>query len=698
VTLVFDATDGDLQLFLEEAAEQLKTLSDGLLEMERDAADAQLIQAVFRAAHTLKGSSATIGHTRMAKLTHGLENVLDAIRNGKLEPASAVIDALLAGVDALHELNEEVSTRVECDIPLDTLVARLHAVATAPKQAVASGAPQTLSGAEAARLAEAANKCGGRPLAVEVAIDAASEWPAVRAYQALMELAALGIVVRSWPSEAELQNGDCDGTLLVILASDAGDAALQTVVTAVADVTTVRVRPHAAPAASDERTPTPIAAAPVLANEERRKIDLGPETRGASVDEQLVQAGVRLTRLSRMVKVDIAQLDEMMNLVGELVIGRGRLVQVLRALTAQLGSTAEVEQLADIAQHLSRTEDELQQTVMNSRMLPVESVFNRFPRMVRDLSRKSGKVVDFVMAGGETGLDRSVIDEIGDPLLHLLRNALDHGIETSEERTAAGKPVESRLLLSAEQSENRIVIAVEDDGRGIDPQRMRETAVRKGLLKPDAAARLSDAEAVQLIFLPGFSSKEQVTEVSGRGVGMDIVRTNIERVGGTVEIETRLGKGTAFRITMPLTLAIIRALLVRVGEHTFTLPLSSVKETLRVRADAIHAVHHREVVVVRGQTLSLARLGELYRLSTPRQRPHDEWCYIATVRSGAAELGLIIDELVGEQEVVIKAMDGVLGSADGVAGATILGDGSVSIIVDVPKVIGWLSGVLNAAA
>ena len=700
MTLVFDATDADLQLFLEEAVEQLKTLSDGLLELERDSADAQLIQSVFRAAHTLKGSSATIGHTRMAKLTHALENVLDAIRNRKLEPSSAVVDALLAGVDALHELNEEVLSRTESDIPVDTLVERLHAVAVTTVRVDVAAVARTLDKAEAVQLAAAVAECNGRAVEVEIAIDARSEWPAVRAYQALMELAALGVVVRSWPDEAALQNGECAGSLVVVLATDADDAALHAVAAGVADVATVQARPHALPAESEERR-APASAATAERDsdaDDRRKIDLGPESRGASVDEQLVQAGVRLTRLSRMVKVDIAHLDELMNLAGELVIDRGRLTQVLRDLTAAFGNHPSIEELGDLTQHLARVGDDLQDTVMQSRLLPVESVFNRFPRMVRDLARKSGKNVEFVMEGGDTGLDRSVIDEIGDPLLHLLRNALDHGIETPEERTAAGKPAGARLLLSAQQIENRIVISVIDNGRGIDPKRMRATAVRKGLLSNEAVARLTDAEAIQLIFMPGFSSKEEVTEVSGRGVGMDIVRTNIERVGGTVDVTTELGAGTTFQINMPLTLAIIRALLVRVGAETFTLPLSTVKETLRVRAETIHAVNGREVALVRGQTLTLARLAEVFRLGARHDRGDAGWCYIVTVRSGGAELGLVVDDLIGEQEVVIKSLGSVLNGADGVAGATILGDGRVSVIVDVPKVIGWYAGGAAAAA
>ncbi len=370
------------------------------------------------------------------------------------------------------------------------------------------------------------------------------------------------------------------------------------------------------------------------------------------------------------------------------MIDRGRLAQLVRDLSGRLAGDPAIESLAEITQHLARVSDDLQEQVMLSRLLPIEHVFSRFPRVVRDLARKSGKQVRLVVEGEQTGLDRSVIDEIADPLLHLVRNAVDHGVERPEERRAAGKSPEATVLLTARHEENAIVVEVTDDGRGIDPQRVRESAVRKGLLAADAAMRLSDEEAINLIFAPGFSTAEQVTDVSGRGVGMDIVRTNIEKIGGSVHVQTHVGEGTTFVIKLPLTLAIIRALLVRVAEAVLTIPLSSVQETLRVRADAIRTVHRREVVQVRGQALPLVRLAQLFgghgrdaALAT------GDWCYVVVVRSGRTDLGLVVDRLIGEQEVVIKSISGALGELDGIAGATILGDGRVSMIVDVPKVV-----------
>ncbi len=680
--LEFDATDSDLVLFLEEAAAQLRVLSDGLLVLERES-DAQLIQALFRAAHTLKGSSATIGHTRMASLTHAMESVLDNVRTGALTPTSSVIDSLLAAVDALNVLNGEVETRTESGIEIDATIAQLHEIAGRKEPA--------------ARRKHTTAQAGERVYEVEVVVDPRSDWPAVRAYQALMELTALGTVVDSSPSEQELQSGEGGQTLLVTITTTRAAESLQTAAAAIAEVVSVAVRPlAAAPAAKREEKREPPAE-PDESADERRRIDLGPELRGASAEEQLAVAGARMARLSRMVKVDIGQLDEMLNLVGELVIDRGRLMQVMRELDQRHGGDASLEHLVDVAQHLARVSDEMQARVMDFRLLPVESVFNRFPRMIRDLARKSGKAIRYEMTGGDTGIDRSVIDELGDPLLHLIRNAIDHGIELPAERVEAGKPEEAEIVLSAQHVESQIMVEVTDDGRGIDPAKLRAAAVKKGLLSQEAANRLDDDEAINLIFMPGFSSAAQVTDVSGRGVGMDIVRTNIEKVNGTVSVRTELGIGTTFTIRLPLTLAIIRALLVRVGEAVFTVPLISVQETLRIRSDTIHTVQGREVVTVRERTLPLVRLADLFsRRGRSAERDDGEWSYVVSVRTGRADLGLVVDGLVGEQEVVIKSIDTTFGDSEGIAGATILGDGSVSMIVDVPQVVDGLAAKVQS--
>jgi two-component system chemotaxis sensor kinase CheA len=568
VTLVFDATDADLVLFLAEAAEQLDVLGRGLLQIERDTGDTDLIQAVFRAAHTLKGASATIGHARMVHLTHAMEGVLDAIRAGALKPGSSVIDCLLACVDALNILNEEVRTREQCQLAVDVLVERLQEIVA-----------------------------GGEPA------------------------------------------------------------------------------------------------------EDRRRADLGPETRGASIEEQLVVAGSRLTTAASMVKVDTGRLDAMMGLVGELAVEAGQMQRALDDLAARLGDDVTCEPLAETARHVRRLTDDLRDQVMRSRLLPVGTLFNRFPRMVRHLARKSGKLVRLETTGGETGLDRSVVDEIGDPLLHLLRNAVDHGVEPPAERSAAGKPAEATVRLSARHEAGRIVIDVSDDGRGIDPARIRAAAIRKGMLEAARAAGDSDTEAINLIFAPGFSGADQVTDISGRGVGLDIVRTNIARVNGELTVRTARGAGTTFTITVPLTLAVIRALLVRVDGVVYALPLPSVERALCVEGAAIRAVDGRTETTVCGASLPLVRLGDVFDAGgCPAGYDSTRTCNVIAVRVNGAGLGLVVDGVVGEQEVVITSIDrGVLGDVEGIVGATILRDGRVALVVDVPGLVERLAGEGHAA-
>jgi two-component system chemotaxis sensor kinase CheA len=345
---------------------------------------------------------------------------------------------------------------------------------------------------------------------------------------------------------------------------------------------------------------------------------------------------------------------------------------------------------------MSRITNELQEEVMRSRMFPVENVFNRFPRMVRDLAKKADKKVNFVVEGKETELDRSVVEEIGDPLIHLLRNAIDHGIESVEDRVAAGKSEEGTITLSARHAENHIVIAVRDDGKGIDGASVREKVVIKGLLSPEAADRLKDSESVDLIFLPGLSTAGEVSEVSGRGVGMDIVKNNTEKLNGTVSISTELGVGSVFEIKMPLTLAIIRALLIGLDSRVFAVPLVSVKETIESRAEDVQTIRGREVIRLRGKVLPLLRLAESYRRLRPPQASDDQefsngevkrHSYVVAVRVGDRQVGLVVDKLLGEQEVVIKSLGEFIGDVNRIAGATILGDGSVAMIVDINSLL-----------
>ena len=420
--------------------------------------------------------------------------------------------------------------------------------------------------------------------------------------------------------------------------------------------------------------PTPIA--------EQRTADLGPEARGLPTEERLAVAGERLKATQQTIRIDVSRLDELMNLVGELVVHKTRLAREAHEVTIRLGDDPLARQVDEGNQHFARIASQLQDQVTRLRMLPIETVFNRFPRVVRDLASRFGKDVELVIEGKETELDRSVLEEVGDPLTHLVRNALDHGVEPVEGRIAAGKRQKGRVTLGARHGDGQIIITVADDGAGIDPAKMKAAAVRKGLMTEAAAAGLSDVEALDLIFAPGFSTATMVTDVSGRGVGMDVVRTNIARLGGRVEVRSTVGSGTTFELSLPLTLAIVGALLVRSGQRICALPLTGVVESLRVPREKLATIRGHHALELRGRVVPVTNLDTaLGDPGRPIRTGERGYVYLVVVRSGASELALAVDAFVGEQEIVLKSLGTYLGSVNGVAGATVMADGSVALVV-----------------
>lgn len=800
--LQLQADADDLKYFLEDAQDQLELLDQSLVTLEREGADAELVQTIFRAAHTLKGSSATIGHRKMAELTHTMETVLDEVRKGECEITTPLIDALLQALDALRVLTGEVASLTDSGIDCSAIVADLQA---ALSHGTSGGEhAQTSSGAAAAEhlhaLASNARK-GYAPYEVRVTLDSTCEMPAVRQFQLLMELSNAAHVVASWPTEPEIETGrvgldfralistdkpdddirtlcgrvpdvievsvapaavdggveeapvpaielsdeqrelvqanaykgldaraielrieaDCQmpavrlfqalgelgrlgqvvhsnpsadeieqgqtgHTLLAVLSAEESDEQIREALLHVPDLADVRVTPYsgAGAGASTEVDDERITAPPAPVAPDRRIIDVGPEGRGKTQGDLLRLASQKLNSVSKSVRIDVERLDALMNLVGELVIDRTRLTQLASRFSGGGSDSELLENLSETVQRLGRIADELQDQIMKSRMLPIENVFNRFPRMVRDLAQQAGKEVEFIIEGKETELDRSVIEEIGDPLIHLLRNAIDHGIEPPDERAKVGKPRAGRVFLSASHEENYIVIRVSDDGRGIDPDAIRASAVNKGVISAEAAERLSPTDARYLIFAPGFSTAAQVTDVSGRGVGMDIVKTNIERLNGSVEIASETGKRTEFIVKLPLTLAIIQALLVKLADETFAVPIAAVTETLRLDPNAVTWALGNQCIQLRGTILPLLSLREAFA-APPAET--DEAGYVVAVRMGDRHVGFVVDELVGEQEIVIKSLGKVLSDVSGVAGATILGDGHVALIADVQSLV-----------
>jgi two-component system chemotaxis sensor kinase CheA len=737
--LTFDLQPGDDRLFTDESLEQIERIEQGLLELEHDL-DAGVVNEVFRAAHTLKGSAATIGHRRMAELTHAMEDLFGAFRSGTLHQVAPFADALLATIDVLRALVAEVregETLTDAPETLTTQLRELLSTATAaaaarssaPRRAAAqtsgAGLPAGADLDEAVEegvsniavaplihrlLVEAPG--GYEPRSIFVCrVDPMSEWQSVRLLQLVIEAEDTAGLVASAPSRQEIESG-LGTTLLAMLVRGRPVELLdlRKRLGAIDDI--VGVEAVAAPLGTGEPDPSmpplsvdvykPGDAVPPLgaAREddqgsggapgaaERRPVELGAEARGLPQGERSAVAGDRLKSAQQTIRIDVSRLDELMNLVGELVVHKTRLAQSAQLLAVRLGDDPLARQADEDSQQFARIAGQLQDQVTGLRMLPIETVFNRFPRVVRDIAQRLNKEVQLVIEGKETELDRSVLEEVGDPLGHLVRNALDHGIESPEERRALGKSEPATVRLTARHADGRILITVEDDGRGIDPATMRRAAVEKGLMSRETAEATSDVDILRVIFLPGFSTARVVTEVSGRGVGMDVVRNNIERLGGWVDVSSTPGQGTRVSLSLPLTLAIIGALLVRSGARICALPLTGVVETLRVEPKSFGRVRGRDVLTLRDRIIPVEQLDNaLGDASRPLQANDRGFVNLVVVRSRGTEMALAVDAFVGQHEIVLKSLSEVTGERTSLAGATVMADGAVGLVVDIAALL-----------
>lgn len=668
-----------LDLFLQEAEEQLEVLESETLKLEEDPTHERM-SAIFRAAHTLKGSSRAMGYATFAGITHEMEDLLDLLRGGEVQVSTKIADTLLRCIDKLRELKARISNGEGDAIDASALLEELKALkTTSGEKASAATAPGTQAAPEVAPqdaprlpayVEKALQECTGSAQVYHATFrlrpDCVMKY--VRAFMAITVVQDGGELLATLPEPANLEEERFDLVFELYFQHRESVATLKSRFDGIGEVASFDVDVY-----KEAATPVVDAADPSA------KAPQPADVAGAPSQKR--------QESNQTVRVDVARLDELMNLVGELVIDRTRVAQIGSALAARYTQDESIEALSETVGHITRITSDLQDQLMKARMLPIETVFNRFPRMVRDLSQKIGKEVKLDLIGGETELDRSVIEVIGDPIIHILRNSVDHGVETPDEREKAGKPRSGQIRLSARHEENHIVIEIEDDGRGIDVERVRKKAVQSGLLTADAAERLSERETLNLIFASGLSTAATVTEVSGRGVGMDIVKSNIQKLGGLVEIETVLGKGTRTTMRLPLTLAIIRGLLVKVSGVVYVLPLGSVVETLLVPKAQIQTVSRREVIVIRGVTTPLVRLQKVFANRNFTGETELDPVYVVIVGLAEQRVGLVVDSLVGEQEVVIKSLNRFCGEVRGISGATILGNGNVALIVDVNGVL-----------
>jgi two-component system chemotaxis sensor kinase CheA len=673
-----------LGLFLDESRESLQSLNASLLDLERDPSDPEPLTVIFRVAHSLKGMSATMGFDAMARLTHRMEEVLAAMRDDGAAVTPAVTDALFACLDTLQEMVDRVADGDGGEVDAGAVLARLDGIAAgsalAEVAATLAPAPAEAALSEYDRMVVAdAHERGLAVLRVDVTFEETCRLAAVRAFMVVQELEAIGDLITSEPPADRIEAGDVEGgvTLWIAAGDDADAEAVRARVLGVSEIASAEVSavsPAAAAAvavAAEAEASAAVAAAPPDGGV--RAADREGRERAA--------AEHRAPGKVATVRVGTDRLDALMNLMGEMVIQRTRL--------AQLSAEHDLGDLRGAVEDMTRVTNDLQSLIMQVRMMPVEAVFMRFPRMVRDLANTLGKRLDLQVSGEDTELDRTVIDGLGDPLVHMLRNAVDHGLESPEERVAAGKDPVGTIRLSARHAGNSVVIEVRDDGRGMDPEALRASVVRKGLMDRAAAAALSDQEALGLVFLPGFSTAVQTTDVSGRGVGMDAVRTAIGDLNGEVAIDSAVGRGSVFTIRLPLTLAIIQALLVsagadlRGGPQVWAVPLEAIEETVIVDPADTRPVGGRPCMVLRDTVVPLVWLRDCLSLEGGDRDAGAGPIEVVVVRSGEGRMGLVVDGLAGKQDVVIKHLPGFLGDVPGVAGATILGDGSVALIVDV---------------
>ncbi|WP_366508877.1 chemotaxis protein CheA [Thermosyntropha sp.] len=671
-----------LDVFLEESKEHLENLNQKLLQLEKNHDDMSALNEIFRAAHTLKGMSSTMGFEDLADLTHHMENVLSDLKEGKLEISTPIVDVLFQCLDRIQTIIEQIETTGSGVSDNSDLIAVLDNVKTGALEAAAVAYESehtdqlmiddiksantdknmdfSFNEYDITVFKEAKSK-GMKIFYVKVGIAPECLMKSVRAFMVFKALEEEGEIIKSNPPAQELDEGKFEDSFEIFLVTSANKEQIVNNINNISEVTVLNIEDIEIEAivSSNEK--------PVF-NEKVSSVSANIEQKANNVEDKKKSHKVKQT-----VRVDIERLDNLMNLVGELVMHKGRLEQI--------GATTKMVELNETIEQIDRITADLQSVVMKVRMVPIEQVFNRFPRMVRDLAKELNKEVEFLMEGKETELDRTVIDEIGDPLVHLLRNAVDHGLEPAEERIKKGKPAAGTLMLRARHEGNNVYIEVEDDGAGINVEKVKKKAVEKGLITEKETEKMDKDEAIELLFYPGFSTASVVSDISGRGVGLDVVKTKIEALNGEIAVDSKPDKGTRFKIKLPLTLAIIQALMVAVRDEIYAIPLSSVDETTMISKNDIKIVQGQEVIMLRGNVLPIFRLAEI--LETPGGALNDEEMYVVVVRKADRQIGLVVDTLIGQQEIVIKSLGKLLSGIPGIAGAIVAGDGNVRLILDV---------------
>lgn len=658
-----------LGVFLDELDEQLQILDENILELENDPNNNEIIEIIFRAAHTLKGSSAAMGYEKLKEFMHQLENIFEQIRQQKLKVSQELINIIFDSIDAIKLFKDLIVQgnleEMEISFPLEALErlsikdSSFHEVESIQKE------EQIVLDKYQQNIITVGKTNGYNAFEVMINLRVDAQMKSARALIIYNNLSQNGEVIATIPSVKQIENEEeFDGNMCFVLLTKESKDLLKRVLDTIPDISFIHINQ-------------------IECNEKLYE----PEENDVEDEESVLSK----TRISPTVRVDVDKLDYMMSLVGELVINQTRLVDVRgRFAEKDLNSESEFEVLNEVTNQLGLVIGELQDGMMQARMLPIEQLFNRFPRLVRDTSLEANKKIKFEIKGKDTEIDRTLIEEISDPLIHILRNAIDHGIESPEERIKVNKPATGKVTLSAHHKDKQVIITVKDDGRGIDPKKIKDASVKKGIITAEEATKLNDKDAMFLIFKSGISTAKEITDISGRGVGMDIVKSHLEKINGIIEIDSKIGEGTTFTIKLPLTLtlSIIRALLVKFGNKTFAIPLANVLEIIRLNKKDIQMVNTQEVGMVRGRILPIVRMRDRLGINQVDEiQCNKNREFVVVVGIADKRVGIVVDKTLGNQEIVTKPLGDYIGSPPFIAGATIMGDANVGLILDIPSVV-----------
>ena len=686
-----------LEIFIDESNEHLQSLSDQLMILEKEPENSDTINEIFRAAHSLKGMAGTMGYKRMQNLTHDMENVFSEVRNGNIKVTSDMCDVLFQCLDALENYVSNIqNTQDEGTDDNEPIIKALNSFIGGNNEESKETQPQTAASAVTAgegtsELAFAdfemnavneALKKGLGVYEIDVTVDENCILKAARAFLVFKNLEGHCDVIKSEPSTQDIEDEKFDKKFTIVVVSKESMEDISGIIRNVSEIKSAEAKAITTPFPESEETESKEEA-----KKEQTEVSEAPSSKEAKKEEtkkpsMLTQAkkaaAANSKAVSHTVRVDIDKLDVLMNLVSELIIAKNGLVS---ASISDDGETASNNQkFTEQIEYLERVTTNLHESVMKVRMMPIEGVISKFPRMIRDLNKKLNKKMELYITGEETELDRTVLDEIGDPIMHLLRNSADHGLESAEVRAERGKPEVGSIYLNAFQEGNNVVIEVADDGNGIDVEKVKSKAVEKGTLTQEQADALTEKEAIDLLFKPSFSTSDKITDVSGRGVGLDVVKSKIEALGGNVEVKTKYGEGSTFSIRLPLTLAIIQALMVKLGDEKYAIALGSIETIEDVPVSDIKYVHAKEVINLRGSVIPLIRLRDT--LDVPGEAEDSDTIIVVIVRKGDKLAGLVVDSLIGQMEIVIKSLGKYININRMISGATILGDGSVALIID----------------